>query len=262
MVNYFARIWRCRDFWLSLVKIDLRSRYRRSVLGIGWSLLRPLLLTIILCAVFRRLFHRTDVLTYAPYLLAGLCCWDYVVIATKQGCQCFFAGESYIRQHPTPVAVFPLRVALAETFHFFMAMLVLLALVWYAQGFGNLPVLVSLLPTFLLLFALVWSMGLLAGFANVYFQDTQHLCDVGFQILFYATPIVYYPGDLGEGRLHWLVTHCNPLVPFMRLVREPILDSQVPGLATYATALLIVLIAGGLASLVCVRAQRRLIFHL
>jgi ABC-type polysaccharide/polyol phosphate export permease len=262
MVSYFARIWDCRYFWLSLVKIDLRARYRRSVLGVGWSLLRPILLTIILCLVFRRLFNRPDLWTFAPYLLSGLCCWDYIVTATKQGCQCFFAGESYIRQHPAPLAIFPLRVALAETFHFLVALLVLIGTVWFIQGFRNLPALTSLVPTLVLLFALVWALGALAGFANVYFQDTQHLCDVGFQILFYATPIVYYPNDLGNGRLYWLVMNCNPVVPLMRLLREPILEAQVPDLQTYVSATLVVLVIGALASLVCVRAQKRLIFHL
>ena len=42
-----------------------------------------------------------------------------------------------------------------------------------------------------MLFLLAWSLAVLAGFANVYFQDTQHLCEVGFQILFYLTPIMY-----------------------------------------------------------------------
>jgi ABC-type polysaccharide/polyol phosphate export permease len=262
MLSYFARIWDCRYFWLSLVKIDLRSRYRRSVLGVGWSLLRPILLTIILCLVFRRLFNRPDLWTFAPYLLSGLCCWDYIITGTKQGCQCFFAGESYIRQHPAPLAIFPLRVALAETFHFLVALIVLVGTVWFIQGFRNLPALVSLVPTFVLLFALVWSLAALAGFANVYFQDTQHLTDVGFQILFYATPLVYYPQDLGDGRLYWFVMHCNPLVPFLRLLREPILDAQVPSLHTYGSATLVVLVVGALASLACSRAQKRLIFHL
>src|SRR5262249_22671644 len=163
--------------------IDLRARYRRSLLGVGWSLLRPIALTIILCVVFRRLFHRTDVSHYAPYLLAGLACWDYITTATRQGCQCFFQGESYIRQHPAPIAIFPLRTALAETFHFLVGLLVLVILGLYLNGLANLPALVSLLPALVLLFALVWSVALLAGFANVYFQDTQHLCDVGFQIV-------------------------------------------------------------------------------
>ena len=57
MVGYIGAMWRCRYFWLSLVKIDLRTRYRRSVIGLGWSLLRPISMTIILCAVFRRIFN-------------------------------------------------------------------------------------------------------------------------------------------------------------------------------------------------------------
>jgi ABC-type polysaccharide/polyol phosphate export permease len=262
MLDYFARIWRCRYFWLSLVKIDLRARYRRSVIGIGWSLVRPALLTVILCLVFRRLFPRTDLWTYAPYLLSGLCCWDYVTIATKQGCQCFFAGESYIRQHPTPLAIFPLRVALAETFHFLVALVVLIGTVWGIEGVRNVPALLSLVPTLALMFAMAWSAALLAGLSNVYFQDTQHLCDMGFQVLFYLTPIVYYPEHLGTGKLYWAVMHCNPVGPFLRLLREPILYARTPTLDHYASALLVVLLVGGIASLLCARAQKRLIFHL
>lgn len=262
MIDYLGRIWNCRYFWLSLVRIDLRARYRRSVLGIGWSLVRPVLLTVLLCIVFRRLFNRSDVWSYAPYLLSGLCLWDFITTAAKQGCHCFFQGESYIRQHPTPLAVFPLRVALAETFHFSMALIVLLGLVGWAKGFPNPWALLTLIPTYFLLFALAWSVGLLTGFANVYFQDTQHLCDVGFQILFYATPLVYYPTDLGQGRLYWVIMHLNPVVPILRLFREPILDGRVPDVQTYAAAILVTLAFASFASLVCYRAQRRLVFHL
>jgi lipopolysaccharide transport system permease protein len=263
MLHYFAKMWNCRYFWLSLVRIDLRARYRRSILGVGWSLVRPIALTIILCLVFQRLFRRADTWTYAPYILSGLALWDYVVTATKQGCQCFFQGESYIRQHPTPIAVFPLRTALTETFHFFIAMLVLFGFAWYVNGFTNLSALVSLIPTLAMLFLLIWSMATLAGFANVYFQDTQHLVDVVFQIVFYATPIIYYPQDLGAGsKLYIVVTSCNPLVPFFRLFREPILYGRWPELEIYATAGLTTAILGGLAALVCARLQRRLIFQL
>lgn len=262
MASYIADIWSCRYFWLSLVHIDLRSRYRRSWLGIGWSLVRPILLTMILCVFLGRLFRRGDVWSYAPYLLSGLTVWDYIVIATKQGCQCFFAGEAYIRQHPTPLAIYPLRVALAETFQFTMSLCVLFGLVWYVNGFHNLPALLSLIPTFLLLFTLVWSLGLLAGFINVYFQDTQHLLDVVFQIIFYMSPIVYRTEDLGTGRLAWLVAHCNPLVPLLRLFREPILEGRIPSLETYGSATAVVCVVASFAVIVCVRAQQRLIFHL
>ncbi len=262
MLDYLRRIWACRYFWLSLVQIDLRARYRRSVLGVGWSLLRPLAFTVILCVVFQRLFKRADVWTYAPHVLSGLMVWDFLVTATKQGCQCFFQGEPYIRQHPSPIAIFPLRTALAESFHFLVALSVLVALACWLHGPGRLLMVWALVPAFVLLFLLAWSLALLAGFLNVHFQDTQHLCDVGFQVLFYATPIIYQPADLGGGRLSWLMANCNPLVPFFRLVRDPILHGHAPAPETFALATLTVAFLGGLACLACAHLQKRLVFQL
>ncbi len=57
MTGYFSEIWRLRHFWLALVRIDLRKRYRRSIIGIGWSLLQPIAMTIVLCVVFSQLFN-------------------------------------------------------------------------------------------------------------------------------------------------------------------------------------------------------------
>jgi ABC-type polysaccharide/polyol phosphate export permease len=263
MVGYLTRMWACRYFWLSLVRIDLRARYRRSVLGVGWSLVRPIVLTVTLCVVFQRLFHRPDTWSFAPYLLSGLIMWDYVTNATKMGCLCFFQGESYIRQHPTPAAIFPLRIALGETIHFLFALVVLVGLTWYIHGPRNPAVLLSVVPVLVLLFLLAWSLASIAGFANVYFQDTQHLCDVGFQMFFYATPIVYELKDLIVGsKLHWVVSHLNPLVPFLDLLRKPLLYGQYPPLETFGIASLVVAGLGAFSCLLCARLQRRLIFQL
>ncbi len=78
MGDYLAAIWRCRYFWLSLVKNDLRTRYRRSVLGMGWSLLHPICMTTILTAVFYKLWN-LPISEFAPFVLAGLATWNYVL---------------------------------------------------------------------------------------------------------------------------------------------------------------------------------------
>src|SRR5262245_9734158 len=65
MTAYLQGMWRCRYFWLSLVKMDLRARYRGSVFGLGWSLLQPVAMTIIFTTIFCRLFHQ-DPRSYAP----------------------------------------------------------------------------------------------------------------------------------------------------------------------------------------------------
>jgi ABC-type polysaccharide/polyol phosphate export permease len=260
MGEYFRSIWRCRYFWLSLVKMDLRTRYRGSILGMGWSLLHPIAMTSILCLVFHQVFH-TDIKEYAPFLLAGLATWNYLTMTTLQGCQCFFLAESYIRQYPAPLAIYPLRTALGGTIHFFLALMVVLGLAWAFQGMSRLPCILSLVPTVTLLFLLAWAAALLAGFANVLFQDTQHLLEVAFQIMFYATPIMYKPEMLGNSQLKWLV-RCNPLVTFLELIRQPIIEGRVPALHSFALATAVVAVAVTAAGVTLASLQRRLIFHL
>lgn len=260
MANYLTAVWRCRYFWLSLVKMDLRSRYRGSFLGMGWSLLHPIAMTVVLCIVFHNLFQQ-PIREYGPFLMAGLACWNFIVGVTTQGCRCLFLGEPYIRQYPTPLAIYPMRTALGSAIHFLLALSVVIAFVWIVNGFGNMPVLVSLIPSLLLFFVMGWSLAVLAGFANVYFQDTQHLSEVGFQILFYATPIIYPDSFLREKNLGWLIDY-NPLASFLELVRAPILQGTVPTTAAFACASITTLVFAGCSALTLCRLQRTLVFHL
>ena len=92
-----------------------------------------------------------------------------------QGCQCFFQGESYIRQHPAPLAIYPLRTTLGAGFHFLLGLVIAVVFVWMrARASGNLPALLSLVPTLALLFLVGWSLAVCMGVANVMFQDSQH----------------------------------------------------------------------------------------
>lgn len=263
MGNYLAAIWRCRYFWLSLVKNDLRTRYRRSVLGMGWSLLHPICMTAILTAVFYKMFNQEEqpITEYAPYVLAGLAAWNYILTVVNHGCHCFFIGESYIRQYPAPLAIYPLRTALGGTVHFLLALLVVVLFSWCLNHFQGVPALASLVPTILLLFIFAWSAAVLAGVANVYFQDTQHLTEVGFQMLFYATPLIYYEKLLQDNKLGWFLS-LNPLLPLLRLVRLPILKGEVPSLNDFGVAAVIVVVTLLAAGWTLSRLQRRLIFYL
>jgi ABC-type polysaccharide/polyol phosphate export permease len=262
MGTYLHAIWRCRYFWLSLVRVDLRTRYRRSVLGLGWSLLQPLAMTALFCLILRPLLMPEQPLGYCVlFFLTGLAVWNYVVQVAVQGCQSLFRGEAYIRQYPAPLAIYPLRTALNFGVHFLLVLglVVTLGCLWQ----GGVPVLplLSLLPTLVFLLLLGWSVAVLTGFANVYYQDAQHLCEVGFQILFYGTPILYEAELLRDRGLGWLL-FVNPLVPLFDLVREPLLLGRVPSALTFAWAgaVVVVVLAAACATLVCL--QRRVIFRM
>jgi lipopolysaccharide transport system permease protein len=260
MVAYCQGIWRYRYFWLSLVKMDLRSRYRGSVLGMGWSLLHPIAMTAIFTIVFATVFHK-DAASYGLYVLTGLACWNFLLTSTVSGCGCYFAADSYIRQQPVPLAIYPLRVALGTMFHFLIALFLCLILVACLKTDWNVPALLSLPASCILLLMLGWALATLGGLATVYFRDTRHLTEIGFQVLFYMTPVIYDTKDI-HGAMILRLLHFNPIFPFLDLFREPLLYGHTPSLQLYAKACTIVVVAVLSASYALSKLEKRLIFHL
>jgi ABC-type polysaccharide/polyol phosphate export permease len=260
MSQYLSAIWKCRYFWLSLVQMDLRSRYRRSALGVGWSLLHPIAMTAIFCLVFPRIFGVVDIREYAPSVLVGLCFWNFITSTTLVGSQCLIHGERYIRQYPAPMAIYPLRTVLGSSFHFLMALALVFAVRFVLIGFSGMLSFVSLIPTVLMIFVVGWSLAVLAGFVTAYFPDMQHLAEVGLQILFYATPIVY-PADRLGGKLG-AVLACNPLAAFLEVLRVPVLRGEFPDPTRMALAAVSAAVIAGAATLTLVRLQKKIIFQL
>lgn len=264
--TYLKGVWRCRYFWLSLVKSDLRTRYRGSAFGIGWSLLNPIAMTIILCVVFSAMFH-LELRDFAPYIISGLTLWQFITTASIQGCDCFFAGESYIRQHPAPMAIYPLRSTLGAAFHFSMGFLLVIAVSLLCHGptyIGPLALL-SLVPSLALTLVFGWSLGALFALATVRFRDLKHLSEVGFQAMFYLTPIMYGPAQvkdlMARRTVGWLFA-LNPFIPFLDLVRGPVVDGRAPAVGVYLAASLITLITLTSAGLALRSQERKVIFHL
>jgi ABC-type polysaccharide/polyol phosphate export permease len=247
---------------MSLVRMDLRSRYRGSVLGMGWSLLNPIFMAAILCVAFGAIFNHPNPLEFGLYLLAGLTVWNFVRDTTQMGCLTFFQAEGYIRQFPAPMAIYPLRTALANAFHFSMGLVPVLVLAGIRNGLPSPQALIlGVIPGLLALLALGWSLAVLVGVANVYFRDTRHITDIAMQVFFYLTPVMY-PVHIMQGRRLGLVLQANPLTPFLRLTRDAILNNQVPPASAYGAACLIVGLVASVAALTLWNEERKLIFHL
>ena len=257
--DYVSRVWQLRYFWMSLVKKDIRTRYRNSTLGIGWSLVRPLAMATVLCLVFSKLIN-IPIADYAPFLLIGLTIWQFLYECIISGCTCFQLGGMYIRQQPVPLIIFPLRTALGAGLHSIIALLVAILVTIYFRGPGCLFGLGYLLPALVLCFLLGWALALLSGLAFTYFPDSQHIFEISLQILLYLTPILY-PAEnfLSRPRMFWLL-NLNPLTHVLALFRVPLLDGAPPALAhSIPAGLFIVFVA--VQAFYCLRKlERTLVF--
>jgi ABC-type polysaccharide/polyol phosphate export permease len=154
---------------------------------------------------------------------------------------------------------------LGAGFHFLLGFGIALVFVWYVNGFGNLPALLTLIPTFALLFVIGWSLAACIGVLNVMFQDAQHIIEVLLQIMFYVTPIMYPPSMLLKKleimNLTW-VMNLNPFAVLLELIRQPLLFGQIPSLTLTLLGAFIGFMAVGIASLALLRFEKRLIFYL
>src|SRR5262249_11595109 len=133
LADYVRGVWGYRHFWWSLFLKDLSSRYRRSLLGVGWSLLSPLAMTLVLCVVFHRLF-KADVAEYLPCVLSGLAFWNFFSASVLGGSQAFLAADQYIRQEPAPNVIYPLRAVLGTGFQFLISFGVAILLAGVTRG--------------------------------------------------------------------------------------------------------------------------------
>lgn len=265
MVGYFHNVWTTRYFWLALVRSDLYARYRRSVLGIGWTLIHPIVMTAVMCVVFHKLLN-VDVGQYAPFVLVGLALWGFVTHVIVQGCHTFYVGTAYIRQHAAPLAIYPLRTTLAGGIHFLLALIIALVATSFAgrtagDGSAGVLPLLTLIPTLCLLLLTGWSVAILVGLTNVFFRDTEHLSEVALRISFYLTPVMYPPRVLRESGLEWLSTY-NPLAAYLDLLRTPILDASFPAPAAVVVAGSTSLLLVAAAALAMSRFESKIVLHL
>lgn len=262
MTGHLAATWKCRHLLLSLVRLDLRQRYRRSVLGIGWSLLNPIAMTAVFTLVFSNLLGGGDPIGYAASVLAGVAVWGFLRDSTLSGCRCFMANESYIRQSPMPYTVYTLRTVLGQAIHSAIAVVVVAVLLaGYQEDPAVLLRLGLMVPGLVLAFLAAWALATLAAFATVFFHDTAHLLEVAAQLLFFLTPIMYTRKLLDDKDMGWVVD-VNPGSWMLDLTRAPLLTGDLPGADLYLACVAFTAALAGLAVGAVAWLQKRVIFHL
>lgn len=242
--------------------MDLRSRYRGSLFGMGWSLLNPIFMSAVICTAFSTIFKQ-DPFNFGLYLLAGLTVWNFICGSMQQGCLAFMHAEAYIRQYPAPMAIYPLRTVLTNAFHFLMGLIPVVILAVCRNGAPSpAAVVLGLLPGMLLLLTFGWSVAVLLGVAYVHFRDTRHIVDIAMQVFFYLTPVMYPKEFMRDRYAGRLMAAYNPLTPFLRIIRDAVLEYHPSPAPVYFSACIIVAVTATIAALSLWNKERRLIFHM
>jgi len=243
----------------SLVSRDFKLKYRRSILGVAWSVLNPLLMMIVMTFVFSHVFRfNTPGMNYPGYLILGQIIFTFMVGSTTSGLNSIVGAASLIKKVRIEKAVFPLESVVSElvnlAFSFVAVALVLIfTRVSPAWSWFMMPVLLI----YLMLFCLGISLALAA--LEVFFRDVNHLWGVFTLMWMYATP-VFYPmtilPDIGQRLMHY-----NPMFQLINYLRVAVLEGTFPDLKTNLICLGSGLLSVAIGLLIFRKTERKFILY-
>ncbi len=208
---------RYRFLLAELVKKGIVLKYRRSYLGLIWTLLEPLLNMLVLAFVFGTLFGNSDP-TYPVYILSGRLLYSCFSQATKASLRSIRANAGMINKVYVPKYLYPLSSVL-YTYIIFLFSLIVLVLVAGILGIRPTKYLLFIpIPLFLLLL-FSFGIGMILSTLGVFFRDMEYLWDIGLTLLMYLCAIFYYPDSFVSSGRGW-VLHGNPLYCIIALFRN------------------------------------------
>jgi lipopolysaccharide transport system permease protein len=180
-----------RDLVWELVMRELKVLYKRSALGVAWTLINPLLQLIVFSVVFQTILSATaGIPNYSSYAFSGLLIWAWTQASLFQATGLITGNRALIRQPGFPVAILPIVTVMTGLIHFLLALPALWLIMWVEHVSFTVTWLV--LPVLMLLqFILTVSLAYPLAALNVKFRDTQHTLGVILQLMFYLLPIFY-----------------------------------------------------------------------
>ena len=245
--------WAYRDLLRHLVLRDLRHKYKGSSLGFAWSLLHPVLMATVYTVAFK-LIVRFPIEHFPLFLLSGLLPWMFFTAALSAASSAIVDNGMLVRKVAFPRLILPLAAVAAQLVQFALMYVVIVPLL-LVFGVGLSPALAGLIPVILLQVIFTAGLGLLLSTAYVYARDTRHLLEVGLQVWFWMTPVVYsvamVPAAIGQ-YLHW-----NPMARFITAYQDIVVGGRAPSLATFGILLACAGVAGVAGLVVFSRHQRR-----
>lgn len=241
-----------------LVSRDIKVRYRRSFLGMIWTVLNPLLMMLVLSLVFSHIFQ-ASIKNYPVYVLIGNIVFNLNSEASTQGMNSIVWNSSLIKKVYIPKYLFPLSNVMSSmvNFGFSFISLIIVMIFTHSQFYISL-IMVPVALAYLFLFTLGLSLILCA--VNVYFRDMQHLYSVAVVAWSYLTPLFYsikiVPPELQK------IILLNPMYHYVLFFREIIMDGIFPNIHANAVCLLMGLTMLVLGLIIFERLQDKFILHI
>lgn len=258
--SFFSDMKKFMPLLKNLVSKDFKIKYRRSVLGIAWSVLNPLLTMLVITTVFGKLL-RIEVPNFATYYIVGFAIWNFFSEATNNSLTSILNSASLIKKVYIPKYIFPIEKCVFSIVNFLFT-LIAVVIVMLCQRF--VPCVTTLLIPIPVLYCFIFVCGasLFLSAATVYFRDIQHLYGVFLTMLMYLTPIIYQKEMLEGHKFILGVVNANPITHYVEYFRNLVMYNTVPDLQENLICIAMSLGMLLIGAFVFKKAQGKFILHI
>jgi ABC-type polysaccharide/polyol phosphate export permease len=213
--------------WVTFAWEELRDRYQRSALGMLWIPVSFLLFVGVKVLVFSKL-NQADIGAFSIHVVIGYWVWQTLNAFAIDSGHVFVRAGGYIKSSPLPYSVYVLQALFRNTVPFLSNFLITLVVCSLATG-GLSVHFLWVIPAYLVLSLNAIWMFLLVGVIGARYRDIGHLIQTMMRVLFFITPIIWIPAQLGQtGEFIALI---NPFAHYINLLREPVASGTVPVLS-------------------------------
>jgi lipopolysaccharide transport system permease protein len=229
----------------------LKARYKNTYLGYVWSLLNPLVYTVVFHLAFKVVL-RIEVPDYALFLIAGLFPWQWFNNSLSGATQVYIANSVLVKKIRFPRNLIVMSHVLQDGFHFVLSLPVIVVALLY---FHRTPHLTWIWGVPLLLavqFTLTYGLALALASCNVFFRDLERIVALALFLLFYATPI-FYPESMVPEAYRWIL-NWNPFAPLVISWRDLIMNGELAA-QSVLTSVLVAIITVAFGHLVYEKLQ-------
>ena len=225
------RRWR---MWVYLGSLEIKQRYRRTLLGPFWITI-ALALFVGACSVIYGVLFKQDVAAYMPYVAAGYISWAFISGYIGEAASVFIQNEGFIKQIKLPVMIYPLKMLWRMILTFFHHMIVLLLVLLAFSEISISGLFMAALGLLVNCIAVLGA-GTILALYSVRNRDIPVLVNSIFQILFLITPIIWPASALGT-RME--IAQFNPFFHMIEAIRSPILGGSLEVWLGHITVILI-----------------------
>jgi len=222
--NVIGGLFRYSYLLLNLIRKDFALKYRRSFLGVLWSVLNPLLMAAVMSVVFSQVF-KFSIDNFPIYFLSGSLIFNYISDATSGSLSSVLGSAGLVKKVYIPKYLFPLEKCLFALLNSLFSFIAILAVMPFLGLFPTFTVLLFWVP-FLYSLLFCAGIGMILSAVNVFFRDISHLWAVWSLAWMYLTPLFYPVDMLPDNLIAW--EKYNPAYHLVEYARELLLYGTIP----------------------------------